>query len=225
LAVGGVEPRAERSAGPAGLRRAPTGRRLLRDRDILLLTLWGCMLVSGQYVLIAFLPVYLHESGRSSLPTAVLFVAIAQVGAIVGRLMWGVLSDQLFSGRRRPLLLAITLVGCAAFVLLGALPVTTPLAVFGLAAFLGGASVIGWQGVFVLSIGELAGPLRAGTATGFSLTFISVGIAAAPPLYGLLADLAGGFQVMWIVLAVEVGMALVPALLVREPSTRVSAAT
>ncbi|MGH3342111.1 MAG: MFS transporter, partial [Carbonactinosporaceae bacterium] len=218
LAIGGVESPTQRRADTDGLPRPAAGPPLSRDRDILLLTLWGCMLVSGQYVLIAFLPVYLHEIGRTSLPAAVLFVAIAQVGAIAGRVLWGVSSDRLFSGRRRPLLLGITLVGCAAFVLLGVLPAGIPLAVFGVAAFLGGASVIGWQGIFVMSLGELAGPLRAGTATGFSLTFTSVSIAVAPPAYGLLADLTGGFQVMWITLAAGVGLALVPALLVREPA-------
>lgn len=198
-------------------------RSLLRDRDILLLTLWGCMLVSGQYVLIAFLPVYLHQGVHISLTTATLFVALTQAGAITGRVLWGLLSDRLFNGRRRPLLLIITLIGCTAFALLSALPLATPLATFGLAAFLGGASVVGWQGIFIMSIGELAGPLRAGTATGFSLTFISVAIATAPPLYGHLADVGGGLGVMWAALAGVVGLALLPAFLVGEPSAKTMA--
>lgn len=223
LVVGGVETRAQRRAETAAARSGPSQRRLMVDRDILLLTAWGTLLVGGQYVLIAFLPVYLHEGGQISLTAATLFVAIAQVGAIVGRLLWGVMSDRLFGARRRPLLILITAVGIVSFVILSLLPPESPLALFALAAFLGGLSVVGWQGIFIMSIGEIAGPLRAGTATGFSLTFIAVGITVSPPLYGLLADSTGGFQAVWVALAIVVALALVPAVLVREPAVRAAA--
>lgn len=219
LVVAGVESRGQRFADAAAGHRAPSHADLLRDRDLLLLTLWGVLLVSGQYVLIAFLPIYLYETTQISLTTATLLVAVPQVGAIIGRLAWGALSDRLFGGRRRPLLFVITLVGCATFVALGTLPPGAPLAVFVVAAFLGGTSVIGWQGIFILSIGELAGPTRAGTATGLALTFIALGIAVAPPLCGLVADLAGGLDAMWLTLAIAVSLALLPAALVREPSS------
>lgn len=219
LAAGGIESRAQHPVNAAARRSTRVGRGLLHDRDLLLLTVWGVMLVSGQYVLIAFLPIYLHQDTQLALTTATLLVAIAQGGAINGRLVWGIVSDRVFHGRRRPLLFIITLVGCATFLVLGALPTGTPLVVYGIAAFLGGTSVIGWQGIFIVSIGELAGPQRAGTATGLALTFISVGIAAAPPICGLIADVAGGFQAMWMALAILVGLALVPAMLVHEPAT------
>lgn len=194
--------------------------RLLRNRNLLLLTAWAVMLVGGQYVLVAFLPLHLHETAGMALPVATLFVALLQIGGIAGRLGWGVISDRLFGGRRRPPMLIITLAASAAFFMLGLLPGTTPAGAFGVAALLGGASVLGWQTIFVVSIAELAGPRRAGTATGFALTWVSVGIFLAPPLYGAIAQIAGGFSLMWVALAVTSALSLVPAALLDEPAHR-----
>jgi cyanate permease len=37
-------------------------------------------------------------------------------------------------------------------------------------------------------------------------------------VFGLIADLAGSYEAMWLALAIVVTLSLVPALLVREPS-------
>ncbi len=218
LAMAGMEPRARRR-GRGEPRRPRERGRFSRDRDMRLLTLWGCMMVGGQYVLIAFLPLHVHEGGGISLAAAALWlVSIAQIGGVLGRIGWGAVSDRLLGGRRRPLLAVISAIGAAGFLALALLPADASVAVFAVAGLLGGISVIGWQGMFITSLAEMAGPMRAGAATGFALTFVSVGIAAAPPLFGLIADLAGSYEAMWLALAIVVTLSLVPALLVREPS-------
>ena len=218
LAMAGMEPRARRR-GRGEPRRPRERGRFSRDRDMRLLTLWGCMMVGGQYVLIAFLPLHVHEGGGISLAAAALWlVSIAQIGGVLGRIGWGAVSDRLLGGRRRPLLAVISAIGAAGFLALAVLPADASVAVFAVAGLLGGISVIGWQGMFITSLAEMAGPMRAGAATGFALTFVSVGIAAAPPLFGLIADLAGSYEAMWLALAIVVTLSLVPALLVREPS-------
>ena len=60
-------------------------------------------------------------------------------------------------------------------------------------------------------IAEVAGPERVGAATGFAITFVASAIAVSPPLYGLVADLAGTYRAIWAVLAVVLVVALVPA--------------
>jgi predicted MFS family arabinose efflux permease len=225
LAMAGMEPRVRRSRGGGGRRRPRPSGRFSRDRDLLLLTLWGCMMVGGQYVLIAFLPLHVHEGGGISLAAAALWlVSIVQVGGVLGRIAWGSVSDRLLGGRRRPLLAVISGIGAAGFLALALLPADAPVTAFGVAGFLGGISVIGWQGMFITGLAEIAGPRRAGAATGFALTFVSIGIAASPPLFGLVADLAGSYEAMWLALAIVVALSLVPALLVREPSEGPAAA-
>ena len=65
-------------------------------------------------------------------------------------------------------------------------------------------------------VAEAAGPQRVGAATGFAITFVTVSIAASPPLYGAVADAAGSYRAIWAVLAGVVALAFVPAALVRE---------
>jgi hypothetical protein len=83
-------------------------------------------------------------------------------------------------------------------------------------AFAAGLALIGWQGLWVTAVSEAARAESAGAAVGFGLTFIAVAIAAAPPLYGLVADLAGSLRAIWIALSAVLAVALVPASLIVE---------
>src|SRR5919204_47133 len=47
-----------------------------RDRNIRLLTLWGCLVVTGQYAIVAFLALDLHRSAGLSLARASLLVSL-----------------------------------------------------------------------------------------------------------------------------------------------------
>jgi len=49
----------------------------------------GCLLVSGQYALIAFLSLDLHRSAGLALASASVLVAVSQAFGIVGRVAWG----------------------------------------------------------------------------------------------------------------------------------------
>lgn len=216
ITLAGVDTRQEREAARAAAVSEPWTA-LARDRDIVLATVWACLLVGGQYAIVAFLALDVHEEAGTPLTTAALLVVVAQVGGIVGRIGWGLVSDRLFGGRRRPLLVGITAVGIVVAALLAALPGHAPFAVLAVAAFAAGLSLIGWQGTWVTAVSELAGPARVGAVTGFGLTFVALAIAASPPLYGLVADLAGGFRATWIVLAAVLALALLPALALREP--------
>ena len=187
-----------------------------RDRTVLLLAVWGCLLVSGQYALVAFFALDLHRNAGFALATASLLLAVAQAFGIVGRMGWGALSDRLLRRGRKPLLIALTLVALLAALLLFALPRSAPVAVWIPVAALAGFALIGFQGLWVTMVAEAAGPAQAGTATGFAITFVAAGIAVSPPLYGLVADLAGTYRAIWGALALVVGAALVPAALIHE---------
>jgi sugar phosphate permease len=211
LALVGVEPREPHPRE----RRRPL-RSLLRDRDIRLATLWGCLLVSGQYAILAFLALDVHERSGISLGLGVALVAVVHAGGMAGRLLWGWASDRLFAGRRRPLLGLIALVGAATAVVLATLPPGAPGAALVALAFVAGLSLLGWQGLWVTLVCELAGTARAGAATGFALTFIALASFSAAPLYGLVLDLTGSFPAMWVALAAALALSFVPLSLVRE---------
>jgi MFS family permease len=117
---------------------------------------------------------------------------------------------------RKPLLLTLTLAGLLGALLLLALPPVAPPVAIVVVAIIAGLALIGYQGLWVTMVAEAAGPERVGAATGTAITFAGASIALSPPFYGLVADLAGTYRAIWAVLAVVLGVAFVPAVLIRE---------
>ena len=187
-----------------------------RNRDLLLLTIWGCLIVTGQYALITFLALDLNQSAGLTLAEGSSLVAVANGAGVIGRVAWGLFSDRRPSGSRKIYLLTINAVGLLGSLLLFAVPRSVPLALTGAIVALAGLALIGYQGLWVTMVAEVAGPERVGAATGFAITFVSCAIAASPPLYGLVADQTGSYRAIWLVLAGVLAIALVPAALVHE---------
>jgi ACS family hexuronate transporter-like MFS transporter len=181
-----------------------------------MLTVWGCLIVTGQYALVAFLALDLNQGAGFTLAEGSILVAIANVAGIIGRVLWGLVSDHHRGGSRKAYLLTINVVGLIGSLLLFVVPRTAPVAVLVAIVALAGLGLIGYQGLWITMIAEVAGPERVGAATGFAITFVSSAIALSPPLYGLVADLTGTYRAIWLVLAGILVVALVPAALVRE---------
>jgi MFS family permease len=187
-----------------------------RSRDLLMLTAWGCLIVTGQYALVAFLALDLNQGAGLTLAEGSILVAVANAAGIVGRVLWGLVSDHHDGGSRKAYLLTINVVGLIGALLLFAVPPTAPIALIGVIVAIAGLALVGYQGLWITMIAEVAGPARVGAATGFAITFVAGAIAASPPLYGLVADLTGTYRAIWGVLAGVLVLALVPAALVRE---------
>jgi predicted MFS family arabinose efflux permease len=201
-------PRPPRPAGPQ--------RHIGRNRNLVLLTLWGCLIVTGQYALVAFLALDLNQGSGLTLAEGSILVVVANAAGVIGRIVWGLVSDRHAGGNRKSFLLAINIVGLVGALLLFAVPRTAPLALIGAIVAVAGLALIGYQGLWITMIAEVAGPERVGAATGFAITFVAVAIAASPPLYGLVADIAGTYRAIWAVLAAVLVVAFVPAALVHE---------
>ena len=206
----------ERSFEIEGHHRDGPAEHPARDRNIRLLTIWGCLVVTGQYTILAFLALDLHQSAGLSLVSASLLVSLANAMGIVGRVAWGAISDRVISRGRKPLLLVLNATGLVAAVALLATPRSAPIEVFVALAALAGFALIGYQGLWITLLAEMAGPRRVGAATGFAVTFVQCSIALTPPLYGLVADVSGTYRAVWAVLCCVLLLALVPATLMRE---------
>jgi MFS transporter, ACS family, hexuronate transporter len=214
LASSPVEGSYELEAHEAGGSESPA-----RDRNIRLLTLWGCLVVTGQYTILAFLALDLHRSAGLSLASASLLVSLANAVGILGRVGWGALSDRVIARGRKPLLLVLNATGLLAALALLATPRSAPVGVFAVLAAFAGFALIGYQGLWITLVAEMAGPRRVGAATGFAVTFVQTAIALTPPLYGLVADVSGSYRAIWAALVGVLLLAFVPAALVHERST------
>lgn len=191
-------------------------RSIVRDREILLASVWAMLFVGGQYAVLVYLVLDLTTEIGLSLTTAVALLAVATAAGTAGRMAFGWLSDRISGGRRLPGLVAVTVTGALSAAILAALPAGASVPLAAAAAALAGFSLIGWQGLWVTLLSELAPEGSSGTAVGFGLTLTNTGIVVWPPVLGLAADLTGTFRTSWILLALVLVASLVPLLAIDE---------
>ncbi len=192
-------------AQPHSPAQHPTLRQVLRERNILLAAVAGVTLPTGQFVMITYLILYLKE--RYGVPelTGAAFLTLAQLAGAFSRVFWSWLSDRL-GGARKPLLVMMVGLASLSALLLAWLPLGTPLWLKGLVVVLYGATALGWQGLHFSLLTELSPPGWEGRVVGFGLVFTSIGIASAPPLFGLLVDLSQNYALGWIAQAAVFGL-------------------
>jgi predicted MFS family arabinose efflux permease len=189
---------------------------VLTSRDLWLLSLAAGIFAAMQTVWMSYLVLYLQGVVGLTLLAASRFLALAQFGGMMGRVLFGLLSDRLFGGRRRmPLVLAG--VGSTVCTLL-ILSTGSSASTLGLAALtvVFGVVGIGWNGVQHTWLAELAGPRAAGTAVGLGLAISSAGVTLGPLLFGHVLQVTGAYRWPWLGLATAMVGALGTLALVRE---------
>ncbi len=189
-------------------------RSLVGNRNFLAATGYSFVMVGGQWTATAYLTLYLHEEAGVPVVAAGALLAVLQAGGIAGRLGWGAVSDR--AGRRKPVMVlagALAVPCCLALSLAGE---GTPPPVLALLAGGLGVSLLGWNGLYVALVAESAPEQAAATAVAAGLTVTYLGSLAVLPIFGLLLDWSGSYQVFWGALAgwSTLGMAL--GWLVRE---------
>jgi sugar phosphate permease len=193
---------------------------VLLSRPIWLVS-WATFLYAAvQVSWISYAPLYLSEVVGLSAVGAGLVLGLAQVGGIVGRVGFGILSDRLLGGRRRIVLLGAGVASGVLCLATGGLAPGSAVAWLVLVALGFGIAGIGWNGVHHTLVAELAGRESAATAVGLCLAVSSLGVIAGAPLVGALADRFGGYGPGWLGLAGAMALAVLLLLGVREPASR-----
>ena len=191
-------------------------RTVLGMRDLWLVAVATLVFAGMQTVWMAFLVLYLRDVLGHSLIVASRYLALAQVAGMAGRIVFGLLSDYVFAGRRRaPLALAGISSALCSVIIAFTGPGTPALALACLAAVFGFVG-IGWNGVQHTLMAELAGARAAGTAVGLGLAVSSLGVTLGPPIFGWCVERVGGYRGPWLGLAVAMVGALGLLALVRE---------
>ncbi|MBC9732809.1 MFS transporter [Nocardioides marmotae] len=154
---------------------------------------YGLLMGGTQIALFSMLTTYLVE-GRDLAPQAAgLGASALLLGGILGRPVWGILSDAR-PGRRVEMLQVVALVG--------ALGVTAMVVVPGwslLPVLVGvGVGAAGWNGVYIAAIAEAA-PGQVGAAAGAGLMLINVGAVTIPLLVGIVVQQVDSWPAAWMV--------------------------
>jgi len=177
-------------------------------RDITVAATSGMLMVAGQMCLLTYLVVYLiHERGLT-ITTAAFYLALAQLAGAFGRVLWGVVSDRLLSGSRRRALLLAAGTGALGSLALAILPSGFPFPVLVAAILVCACGAVGWNGVQISFLSELARPGSEGRAVGLGQTIQQPGILVGPFLFGLIVDATGSFRPAWLLLAGFLGLAM-----------------
>jgi|SRR5680860_112703 len=202
--------------GSAKIKKGGQWTHLLRNKNIWLIGLTGMTFVSAQYIIITYLVLYLHDKAGHSVAVASLFLALVHFGGMVGRIFWGYVSDTFFLGKRKPVLGLIGIIAAGMALVMLLLTQTTPLWLVGLITWVFGFTAVGWNGIYITMLSEIAGRDQAGTAVGMGVTLLQVGVLAFPPAFGLLVDLSGSYEMSWIGLSLLMGLGVLILLLVKE---------
>ncbi len=194
--------------------------KLLRNRNILLASILPVMLMSVQFSLVNYLVIYLKETLATPVVVAGGALAVAQMGSVAGRLFWGIVSDRLFRGGRRDVMLLIGVLSFLLLVAMGFLPAGVPFWAVTLLAAALGVLTLGWNAVYTIFMPELAGKELAGSAVGLGFTLLQIGSVVGSPVFGYIVDVTGDYRWGWwaLALSVAVGTALLP--LVKEARHR-----
>jgi ACS family hexuronate transporter-like MFS transporter len=173
------------------------------------LVVFGCGLALSiaQSSLMAYLVLFVKDSFAFSSVRAAQFLAIAQVGGTLSRVLWGVVSDRSFGGRRRPGVVASAAIGAIAYATLALGSLLPEWLVYPL-AFVAGAGAFGWVGLYFALVAEIGGPRHAGLLTGAATACSWSGTLIGPPIFGLVLEATGGYAASWLILT-AVGLAVV----------------
>lgn len=215
VAIGGL---AIYRAGPRA-RNGANDRWSMRQvltRDIAIAGTGGMLLAAGQFCVLTYLVAYLIHDRGIPITIAALYLALAQLAGAIGRVLWGVVSDRLLSGSRRPALLLAGGTGAVGSLALATIPAGYPLPLTVVAILACAVGAVGWNGVQISMLSELAGPGREGRSVGLALMIQYPGILGGPFVFGLVVDTTGSFRLAWLVLAGLLGIAVLIMSAVRE---------
>ena len=194
--AGDVAPRRDAGAGSPAQLFAPL-RLVFANPQVLELAIVSMIFGSSQLALIAYFVTYLNLELGYGLVTAGLIYSAAHLAGIVGRIAWGAVADRWLSPRSMLGLLGVmmALSGAAVASLTAAWPLPSVIAL----SALFGATAVGWNGVYLAEVARRAPPGRVGAVTGGTQFLTFIGALAAPPLFGIVVGLVGGYGKAYLV--------------------------
>lgn len=166
-------------------------------KKLILITISAMLLSGSQAILNTFIVLYSYEALGLSLVLAGFLLGIAEFGGAVGRIWWGWLSDNLFSGKRLIILLIISVLVAGQTIITSLISAGTPFYIICIIIFFFGLGASGFNGIWMNATSEVVLPAYSGTATGISITISSWGAILFPPLFGMIREITGSYFLGW----------------------------
>lgn len=176
-------PRAER-AWRADTSRVPP--------DVWWLAVYGLLMGAAGGAVTVYLPLYAEEGLGMSARLAGVLAGMTGLAAFVARILWSSLSEHV-RGFGRPLG-AMAMLAAAATAAMAAAPTVGPWLLWS-GALAHAATGLAWNSVGMLAVMAIAGPARAGHASGIVLLGFLGGFGLGPAAFGRSVDVTGDYRV------------------------------
>lgn len=161
----------------------------------------------GQFILWSYLIEFLRLGAGFGLPLANACLSVLHLSSIAGRVFWGWLTDRAMRGDSRVTLL---LLAAIAIICLFGMALITPqnaLLIVPLLAIGLGLTICSATGVQLALTLQNARPDQTGSAIGYNMLMTNLGGVVAPPAFGLVLELGGGYAMAWGLTALGIGLA------------------
>ena len=191
-------------------------REVLLNRNILLVSVSCVFFMAVDYSLVTYLVIYMKEVVGVTVALAGVYLAITNIGGLLGKLFFGIMSDRVFGGSRKKPLLLSGFIMLVVSVLVQAVNHWTPSWALVLVFAIFGFSAIGWGGLNLILVSESVRKEVAGIAMGFSLMILLIGNIVGPPIFGFIVDVTGSYSTAWWFLTACSIAAVVVMSMVRE---------
>lgn len=186
----------------------------LSNKKVILLGIVVSFYIGVQVSVTTFIVIYLYQTIKFSLFVSTLCLALVYCGGVLGRGIWGYISDHYFNRQRKKILTFIGLFSGLMLILLGFIKGATPVFEVCVLSFLLGFTTQGWNGIFMTMLSENAEKSDVGITSGVGLTITNFGAIIGTPFAGLIVDLSGSYQMMWWSLSVVIiGVSLIASFL------------
>ncbi|TVR49065.1 MAG: MFS transporter [Rhodobacteraceae bacterium] len=161
----------------------------------------------GQFILWSYLTEFLRVGAGFGLPLANACLSILHVSSIGGRVFWGWLTDRVMGGDSRITLLLLAAIGAGGFVAMTLVTQGNATLLMPVLAVALGVTICSATGVQMALTLQTAPAPQAGGAIGYNMLATNIGGVIAPPAFGLVLELGGGFALAWGLTALSVLLA------------------
>lgn len=185
-------------------------KRVLNRRVAATLVCLGPLGVSfsfWQISMVTFIVAYLNEQLNMSPIIAGKFLALTQLSGALSRPAFGWLSDILWHGKRKPILIITSGMNIALLCGLASGIRTPPIWVLLSLAIVMGSCGMGWFGPYFALIVESISKEHAGFASSIASAISTAGMIIGAPLFGYVVDLSGSYRMAFLVDALCLGVA------------------
>ena len=189
--------------------------RVMRNRDITLAVAFGFPMVGAQVATLTYFMLFLEDELGIPVIVAGGMLGVLQFSNMFMRIGWGVLSDTLGGGKRKPVLYVAVVGTALMLVVVALLPDGTPTWALILVSIGLGGTVTSWVSVHSVLLTELSEPGQVGITIGYASTASRTGIVISPMIFGVLTDTLG-YRAAWLVLVGSIGVGMTFLTMVRE---------